>query len=67
MICESIGQCENRLSAANFIRIHRSHVVNIDHIQEYIRGRGGYILLKDGSHLNVSARKKAHLLEALGR
>ncbi len=67
LICESIGQCENRLSAANFIRIHRSHVVNIDHIQEYIRGRGGYILLKDGSHLNVSARKKAHLLEALGR
>lgn len=67
LICEAIGQCEGRLSTSRFVRIHRSRLVNLWHIQEYIRGRGGYILLKDGKHLNVSARRKAGLIEALRR
>ena len=66
LVSNPIGVYENRLPFPAFVRIHRSRLVNLWYIQEYIRGRGGYILLKNGLHLNVSARKKASLLEALG-
>ena len=67
LVCDSIGDHEKNLPTQGFVRIHRSHLVNLDFVQEYVRGRGGYVLLKNGNHLNVSIRKKTDLLKALGR
>jgi len=61
-----LGVYEKQLDTNGFLRIHRSYLVNLAFISEYIRGRGGYVKLKNGSHLDVSARKKSALLEALG-
>ncbi len=66
LISNSIGTLQNRLCFPDFIRIHRSWVVHRRFIQEYVNGRGGYVLLKSGHHLSVSARRKAELLKALG-
>jgi len=66
LVCDPIGVYEKRLSPDSFVRIHRSHIVNLHFVREYVRGRGGYVRLKNGSHLDVSARKKNTLLQALG-
>jgi len=66
MISRSIGEYEQRLAALNFVRIHRSVMVNLQYVKEYVRGRGGYVMLKDGTHLNVSARKRMALMQSLG-
>ena len=66
MISKAIGEYEKRLAAFNFVRIHRSFVVNLSYVQQYFRGRGGYVLLKDGTHLDVSVRKRPVLLQSLG-
>jgi two-component system LytT family response regulator len=60
MICASrpIHEFEEMLLDCNFIRIHKSILVNLEHVKEYIRGEGGTVVVTDGRKLEVSRRKK---------
>ena len=49
-----------------FVRVHRSAVVNVRHVAEYVRRDGGMIIMADGSEVEVSRREKALVLELLG-
>jgi len=48
-----------------FIRVHNSFLINIDEVSQYVRGEGGYVIMSDGSHINVSRNKKDTLLKYL--
>lgn len=41
-----------------FLRIHKSFLINLYHVREYVRGEGGTVILADGTELEVSRRKK---------
>jgi two-component system LytT family response regulator len=60
MICSSkpMHEYEELLSDAGFIRIHKSSLVNLLHVKEYIRGEGGSVKLSNGIELEVARRKK---------
>jgi two-component system, sensor histidine kinase LadS len=60
-----LSDFEKQLDSVDFMRVHKSHVVNVNQIQEYIRGDGGSLVLKDGSTVSVSRTAKAALLERL--
>jgi two-component system LytT family response regulator len=65
--CRTLGEYEEELKGYGFVRIHHKHLININHIVEYNKGKGGgYIVLYDRQILEVSARKKADLLNAIG-
>lgn len=44
-------------------QIHRSYLVNINYIAEIEPGRGGYLIMKDGSKLPIAYRRKKELKE----
>lgn len=50
----------------NFLRVHKSHIINTNFIAAYKKGRGGILVMSDDSEVEVSASKKQELLEALG-
>jgi two-component system, LytTR family, response regulator len=50
----------------NFIRVHKTHMVNADHISSYVKTDGGYVVMSDGSKVEVSRRKKQELIGRLG-
>lgn len=56
MLRETITELDNRLSPTQFVRIHRSSIVNLDRIREIYRdGHGeGSIVLTDGTKLRMS-------------
>lgn len=64
----SLGQLEERLDPRKFLRIHRSHIVNLDHVSAFRRQPEGRVLaeLSDGSTLQVS-RAKAQDLRGLAQ
>jgi two-component system LytT family response regulator len=64
-ISKSLREFEELLNECNFIRLHKSNMVNMYHINRYVKGKGGYVVLTDGSHVNVSVRKKEMLMNAL--
>ena len=55
---KTVHEYEELLSDAGFVRIHKSYVVNLLHVKEYIRGEGGSVLLSNGAEVEVSRRKK---------
>jgi two-component system LytT family response regulator len=53
-----IFEYEELLSDAGFVRIHKSYLVNLLHIKEYVRGEGGSVILSNSKEVEVSRRKK---------
>jgi two-component system, LytTR family, response regulator len=53
-------------SMRNFIRVHKTHLVNAEHIISYMKTEGGYIIMSDGTRVEVSRRKKQELIDRLG-
>ena len=47
----------------NFIRTHKSHLVNLQYITKYIKGKGGQVIMTDNSYVDVSATRKKKLLK----
>jgi len=62
LVSRPIKEYENILPKEIFCRVHNSHIINTTFLTEYIRGRGGEVILKDGSVISVSQNKKSHLL-----
>ena len=62
MICRTLKFYEELLSQSGFLRVHKSHLVNLHHITKYHKGKGGEVIMSDGQHIAVSAQKKDQLL-----
>jgi two-component system LytT family response regulator len=54
----SIIEYEMLLERSGFCRIHKSFLVNLHHIKEYVRGEGGSVVLTNDKVIEVSRRKK---------
>ncbi|PWT99092.1 MAG: DNA-binding response regulator [Bacteroidetes bacterium] len=62
--CRTLKEIEEQLdSFASFLRVHHSYLVNLNEISRYIRGEGGYLIMSDGSTVNVSRSRKDALLK----
>jgi two-component system LytT family response regulator len=55
---KSIIEYEVLLEKSSFCRIHKSYLVNLNHVKEYLRGEGGSVVLTNGVVIEVSRRKK---------
>ena len=65
VVSRTLLEFENLLSPLGFIRIHRSHLVNISNVVRYIKSQGGYVELKTGEQLKVSPKHKEEVLDKL--
>jgi two-component system LytT family response regulator len=61
----TLGEYEQMFADDNFFRIHRSHLINLEHVKKYIKGEGGYVVMSDNSQVEVSRRNKTDFLEKL--
>jgi len=65
LISKTLKENEELLSSHNFIRPHKSHLINIMYIKSYLKHDGGYIIMSDGSQVPVSRRKKEKIIEII--
>jgi two-component system LytT family response regulator len=61
----NIKEYEDLLPAAIFCRVHNSHIINLHKIQKYHKGRGGYVIMEDGSNIEVASRRREEFLRRL--
>jgi two-component system, LytTR family, response regulator len=66
MLRETIKQLANTLDPKKFVRVHRSAIVNIDHVREILReGQNkGWVVLSNGQRLKMSKPGWQSLLDA---
>ena len=65
MVSKTLKYFEALLVNCNFFRVHNSHLINLDYIKKYSKGKGGYVTLTDDSVIEVSTRRKDDFLKAI--
>ena len=62
LISKPLKFLEDILCDFQFFRVHKSFIVNMDHVSKYSRGAGGMLTMKNGARIKVSRSKKEELL-----
>ncbi len=65
MLSKKLKDVESMINNASFCRVHNSYLVNINHISEFIKNDGQYIVLENKVTIPVSRSKKSVLLHLL--
>lgn len=63
LISRTLKEFEELLRAHNFFRPHHSHLVNLEHIREFVRADGGYLNMINKMAIPVSRSRKEELMK----
>lgn len=67
MVSRNLKDFESLLSESGFCRVHHSFLINLRHVQRYIKGEGGFVILTNDHHVDISRRKKEEFIALLDR
>lgn len=62
IVSKTLKEFDDLLTEFNFMRVHRSHLINLKYIDRFEKNDGGMIIMADGSKVEVSHRKKEALV-----
>lgn len=65
IVSRTLKDIEEMLEDHGFVRVHHSHLVNLNEIEKYVKGEGGYLVMSDGTTVDVSRSKKEILMKRL--
>jgi two-component system LytT family response regulator len=65
LISRPLKDFERTLPTEIFIRVHKSHMINIQYLKDYCNEDGGIAILNEGIKIPVSKRKGPAFLEAI--
>jgi len=65
LVSKSMKEFEETLIHKDFMKVHKSNIVNINFVKKFVRGKSGHLVMSDGSVVAVSIRKKAELLDRI--
>ncbi len=65
LISKTLKKVEEQLQDFGFLRVHKSHLVNLNHIVSYQKGKYGFLLMSDQSEVSITSAKKMVLMGLL--
>jgi len=65
LVTHTLKEYDELLSPLGFLRVHQSHLVNLSQVKEFNKRDGGYLVMKDGSAVDVSTRKRQEVIDRL--
>ena len=65
LVIKTLKEYEELLGDCGFVRVHKSHLINLQHVKTYARGEGGTVTMSNGTQIDVSRRKKEEFLQRL--
>ena len=65
VLSRTIGDYEDALRKSGFLRVHRSHIVNMRHVRRFVRGKVPYVVMSNGDKVAVSDKYRDRLMKAL--
>lgn len=66
LLTRTLREVQDVLETRNFLRVHRQYLVNLDHLQRYVRGEGTYLVMTDGASIPVARNQKDRLVQRFG-
>ena len=65
LVSGTLKDFEEKLPASIFCRVHNSYLINMNHIKQYIKGKGGQVKMINEKIIDVSLRKRDEFLGRL--
>jgi two-component system LytT family response regulator len=63
LVSRTLKDYDEMLSGSSFYRVHKSYLINLNHIRRFERQEGGTIVLTGNHKIPVASRKRDELLE----
>lgn len=67
VVSRVLKEFDEMLEGYGFCRTHQSHLININHIERFDKRDGGSVMMKDGTEVPVSSRKREVLINLFER
>ncbi len=64
LICRTLKFFDDLLTEFHFLRIHRSHLINLSYVKRYTKGKGGFVTMDNNVELEVAPNRKKEFLQA---
>jgi two-component system, LytTR family, response regulator len=61
----TLKDVEELLEDHAFVRVHRCYLANLNEVEKYVKGEGGYLVMSDGTTIDVARNKKEMLMKKL--
>ena len=65
VVSRTLKEIEELLEEHSFARVHHSYLANLNEVTKYVKGEGGYLVMSDGSHIDVSRSRKESVVKKL--
>lgn len=65
LVSRNLKEFERMLVHPFFFRSHRSFLINLNHVEQFVKKDGGYITMRNGDVVNISRDRRDLLLERL--
>ena len=65
LVSKPLKQMEELLNPHPFYRVHQTYLVNLRHVQKYVRSDGGYLILPGNIPISVANSRKEGLVRRL--
>ena len=62
IVSRPLMEYERILEGTSFLRVHKTWLINLQHVNEYHRGEGGVVIMSNGAEVEISRRKKEQFL-----
>lgn len=65
LITKTLKHYDELLLSKGFFRVHKSHLINLNFVRKFLKGKKSMVEMTDGIQIEVSSRKREELLEKL--
>tara|TARA_R110002111_G_scaffold248275_2_gene311815 strand:+ start:8411 stop:9145 length:735 start_codon:yes stop_codon:yes gene_type:complete len=63
MVSKPIKFYEDLLADNSFFKTHKSHLININHVKKYFKGKQSYVVMSNDAQVPISVRRKDDFLK----
>lgn len=67
LLAKTLKSFEESLPTSHFYRPHQSYIVNLEHVNTYIRSDGGYLVMSNGHKVAISRAKREAFLKKFAK
>jgi two-component system LytT family response regulator len=67
LLSKTLKEIDELLSGLGFFRAHKSYLINLRHVTKYVRGEGGYVVMRNGAAITIARSRKDEFLGLFNR
>ncbi|MEM6344130.1 MAG: LytTR family DNA-binding domain-containing protein [Bacteroidota bacterium] len=67
LVSKRLKEFENILDPSTYCRVHHSSIINLNKVERYIQGEGGYVIMSNQAQVDVSRRRKEEFMKLIAK